>query len=99
MKYIRNLLYAMCFRIKKDGFRRMARKSRGPISTSKGLGKFMFGTQASPVPEILQKVDTVLKKNEKLKTVEQINVMLNQFANIVKNNNAIQNNAKFTNTA
>jgi hypothetical protein len=77
----------------------MARKSRGPISTSKGLGKFMFGTQASPVPEILQKVDTVLKKNEKLKTVEQINVMLNQFANIVKNNNAIQNNAKFTNTA
>lgn len=77
----------------------MARKSRGPISTNKGLGKFMFGTQPSPVPEILQKVDTVLKKNEELKTVEQINIMLNQFANIIKSNKAIQNNTKFTNTA
>jgi len=77
----------------------MARKSRGPISSSKGLGKFMFGVQASPVPEILQKVDAVLKKNEDLKTVEQINVMLNAFSNIIKNNKAIQNNAKFTNTA
>jgi len=89
----------MCFQIKKDGFRRMARKSRGPISTSKGLGKFMFGVQASPVPEILQKVDTVLKKNEELKTVEQINIMLNQFSNIVKTNKLVQNNARFTNTA
>ena len=99
MKYIRNHPYLFLFLPKKDGRYRMARKSHSSIQSSIGLGKFMFGTQASPVPEILQKVDTVLKKNEELKTVEQINVMLNAFANIIKNNKAIQNNARFTNTA